>query len=73
MENRDVGYLAALKKHEGPKGVMPLTSLGKFAQKRKQVRMRMRYKCAKGRCDEQLNSAHQPTHVKEPLTVSKRT
>jgi len=63
MENKEVGHLHALKRDEGPEGVMPPTSRGKLGR-RKRARTRIRWKSAKDQCAEQLIATHQPNQVK---------
>ena len=49
-ESREVGYLATLTRDKGPKGVIPLTSPKKLAQRRKQVTTKMGCKRRRDKC-----------------------
>jgi len=63
MESKEVGHLSALKSDEGPTSIIPLTSPGKVAQRRKRARKRMGRKRAKDRCVKQIATTHQPNQV----------
>ena len=59
-ESKEVGHLSALKSDQGPVSVIPPTSPGKLAQRRKCARMRMGRKRVKGRSAEQTATTHHP-------------
>jgi len=59
-KSKEVGHLFALESDEGPMSVIPLTSPGKLAQRRKRARTRMGCKRVKDRCTEEITTTYHP-------------